>query len=178
MEAIAFLILLIFGIFLIYNSLVRARIDVKNAWSMIDVQLKRRYDLIPNLVEAAKAYMKHERETLEMIAKLRNQSLEEVSIEKKGLIEGELSKALKTLFAVVENYPDLKAQRNFLELMEELKSTENRIAFARNNYNAAVSDYNYRISAFPWIFIAQLLNFKKAEFFKAKEEERELKVKV
>ncbi len=178
MDIALFFILLGIGFFLIYNSLIRSKIDVKNAWAMIDVQLKRRYDLIPNLVETAKAYMKHERETLERIAQLRNISMNETSIGKKAKTEEEISENLKTIFAVVENYPELKAQRHFLELMEELKTTENRIAFARNNYNSAVADYNYRISAFPWIIVAFLMGLKKEEFFKAQEEEKELKVKV
>ncbi len=178
MDLAIFFILLVVGFFLIYNSLVRAKFDVKNGWAMIDVQLKRRYELIPNLVETAKAYMKHERETLEKIAQLRNISMKETSIGKKAKTEEEISENLKTIFAVLENYPELKAQRHFLELMEELKTTENRIAFARNNYNSAVADYNYRISAFPWFIVAILFGFKKAEFFKAKPEERELEVKM
>ena len=128
----------------IYNSLVRGRNQVKNAWAQIDVQLKRRYDLIPNLVETAKGYMKHERETLEAVTQARNMAQQSSSAGAgtRAKVEGELSGALSRLLAVVENYPDLKANQNFLALQEELTSTENKIGFSRQFYNDSVLRYN------------------------------------
>ena len=133
----------------IYNTLVRKKAHVENGLSQIDVQLKRRYDLIPNLVETVKAYAAHERGIFERIAALRSASLSASNLEETAPIENQLTGALKSLLAVSENYPELKADRNFLSLQEELSTTENKIAFARQYYNDAVRDYNITISVFP-----------------------------
>ncbi len=149
----------------IFNALVRLRNQVKNAWSQIDVQLKRRHDLIPNLVETAKGYMKHERETLENITRARSQAMSSESIGDKIKTEGALSDAMGKFFVVVENYPDLKANQNFLALQEELSTTENRIAFSRQGYNDQVLFFNNKIQMFPSSIIANMFNFKAGEFF-------------
>lgn len=148
-----------------YNSLVRLRNQVKNAWSQIDVQLKRRHNLIPNLVEAVKGYMTHENETLENITKARAGAVEASSISDKAKAESELGGALGKFNLVVENYPDLKANQNFLALQEELTSTENKISFARQNYNDQVLFFNNKTEMFPSSIIAGMFNFVKAEFF-------------
>jgi LemA protein len=154
----------------IYNSLIQLRNRVKNAWSQIDVQLKRRYDLIPNLVETAKGYMQHERETLENITKARSQAMGTQSPADKGRAEGALSDAISKFFLVVENYPDLKANQNFLQIQEELTSTENKIAFSRQAYNDQVLFFNNKIQMFPSNIIAQMFNFKEEEFFQVEDE--------
>jgi LemA protein len=151
-----------------YNGLVRLRNQVKNAWAQIDVQLKRRYDLIPNLVETVKGYVKHERETLEAVTNARNlaqQVSSSPSVGERSKAEGELSSALSRLLAVVENYPDLKANRNFLALQEELTSTENKISFSRQYYNDTVLTYNNKTQMFPSNIIASMTGFKSGEFF-------------
>ncbi len=161
-----FLILLIMFI-AIYNNLVRLRNQVKNAWAQIDVQLKRRYDLIPNLVETVKGYMKHERETMEAVTKARAlaQQLTSASAGERAKAEGELGAALSRLFAVAERYPDLKANQNFLALQEELTSTENKISFSRQFYNDSVFKYNNQTQMFPSNIVASLTGFKPGEFF-------------
>lgn len=162
------LIVLIIGFFWItYNGLVRLRNRVKNAWSQIDVQLKRRYDLIPNLIETVKGYMTHERETLEEVTKARNQAQNAVyaGAGARSKAESELSSALGRLLAVVENYPDLKASQNFLALQEELTSTENKIGFSRQYYNDSVLGLNNKIEMFPSNFVANMTGFKEYEFF-------------
>jgi LemA protein len=156
-----------------YNGLVRLRNRVKNAWSQIDVQLKRRHDLIPNLVETAKGYMAHERETLEKVVQARNMAMNAEGVADTAKAENQLTQTLKSLFAVVENYPDLKANQNMLALQEELTTTENRIAFARQHYNDSVMTYNNATQVFPRNVIAGMFNFKEAEFFETPEEERE-----
>lgn len=156
------LVLWVIGIF---NSLIRLRNQVKNAWSQIDVQLKRRHDLIPNLVETAKGYMKHERETLQSLTEARSRAMGAQSINEKIETEGALSDAMGRFFVVVENYPDLKANQNFLSLQEELSTTENRIAFARQGYNDQVLFFNNKIQMFPSSIIANMFNFKQREFF-------------
>jgi LemA protein len=150
-----------------YNGLVRRRNQVKNAWAQIDVQLKRRYDLIPNLVETAKGYMKHERETLEAVTNARNlaQQVSSAGAGERAKAEGELSSALSRLLAVVENYPDLKANQNFLALQEELTSTENKISFSRQYYNDSVLRYNNQTQMFPSSIVASMTGFKPTEFF-------------
>ena len=150
-----------------YNALVRLRNQVKNAWAQIDVQLKRRYDLIPNLVETAKGYMKHERETLEAVTKARNlaQQMTSAGAGERAKAEGELSSALSRLLAVVERYPDLKANQNFLALQEELTSTENKISFSRQYYNDSVLKYNNKTHMFPSNVVASMTGFKEGEFF-------------
>ena len=151
----------------IYNGLVRRRNQVKNSWAQIDVQLKRRHDLIPNLVETAKGYMKHERETLEAVTKARNlaQQVSSAGAGERAKAEGELSSVLSRLLAVVENYPDLKANQNFLALQEELASTENKISFSRQFYNDSVLRYNNQTQMFPSNIIASMTGFKASEFF-------------
>ncbi len=159
----------------IYNSLVRLRNQVDNAWSQIDVQLKRRHDLIPNLIETAKGYMTHERETFESITKARSQAMGASSVGEASKAEGMLSGALSKFMLVVENYPELKANENFLSLQETLTSTENKIAFARQGYNDQVLFYNNKIQMFPSNLIANSFNFTKRDFFEIENEaEREV----
>ena len=150
---------------LIYNSLIRLRQRVKNAWSQIDVQLKRRHDLIPNLVETAKGYMAHERETLEKVIKARNLAASATSVQGKKEAENFLTQTLRSLFAVMENYPNLKADQHMLSLQEELTNTENRISFSRQHYNDETMRLNTKIQVFPANIIAGLFGFKKEEFF-------------
>ncbi len=170
--------LVVLAVIGIFNALVRLRNQVKNAWSQIDVQLKRRHDLIPNLVETAKGYMVHERETLENITKARNLAVQAAggsSVGDQAQAEGQLGRALGQFFLVVENYPDLKANQNFLALQEELTSTENKIGFARQFYNDQVLGFNNKIQMFPSNVVAAMFNFKQAEFFEIEEEaEREV----
>ncbi|NIM20372.1 MAG: LemA family protein [Candidatus Latescibacteria bacterium] len=162
---LAIVALVIFYFIGIYNALIRLRNRVKNAWSQIDVQLKRRHDLIPNLVETAKGYVKHERETLENVTEARSRAMGANSIGDKSRAESDLSGALSRFLLVVENYPDLKANQNFLALQEELTSTENKIAFARQGYNDQVLFFNNKIQMFPSNIIAQTFNFNQEEFF-------------
>jgi LemA protein len=160
--------LLVIAFVAIYNGLVRLRNEVKNSWAQIDVQLKRRYDLIPNLVEAVKGYVKHERETLEAVTKARNlaqQLSTSESIGARGKAEGELSSALMRLLAVAESYPDLKANQNFLSLQEELASTENKISFSRQYYNDSVLKLNNQVQMFPSNIVASVSGFHAGEFF-------------
>lgn len=158
-----------------YNSLVPRRNRVKNAWSQIDVQLKRRYDLIPNLVEVAKKYMEHERETLEAVIKARTQAIEikADSIEERQKAENFLSQTLRSLFAVMERYPNLKADAQMQQLHEELVSTENKIAFARQYYNDEATNYNTAIETFPQNVIAGWFGFQKFALFEVEGTERE-----
>jgi len=149
-----------------YNGLVGSRNEVKNSWSQIEVQLKRRHDLIPNLVEAVKGYMGHERGTLEAVTKARQQAVEVTGgVEERAKVENALSQTLRSLFAVAEAYPDLKANQNFLALQEELTSTENKISFARQYYNDATLRLNNRIQMFPSSIIAGMFNFQLEKFF-------------
>jgi LemA protein len=162
-----------------YNSLVRARNEVGNAWSQIDVQLNRRHDLIPNLVETVKGYMTHERQTLEAVVKARQQAVQVTgSIEDKARVENALSQTLRTLFAVSENYPQLKANENFLALQEELTSTENKIGFSRQYYNDSVLNLNNRIHMFPTNLFASMFNFQPAKFFEVETAEARKPVAV
>ncbi len=159
----------------IYNSLVRLRNQVDNAWSQIDVQLKRRHDLIPNLVETAKGYMEHERGTFEAITEARSRAMGAGSVADASRAEGALSEALSKFMLVVENYPDLKANQNFLSLQETLTSTENKIAFARQGYNDQVLFFNNKTQMFPSNVIANMFNFAKRDFFEIENaEEREV----
>jgi LemA protein len=150
-----------------YNGLVGARNEVKNSWSQIDVQLKRRHDLIPNLVEAVKGYMGHERGTLEAVTRARQQAIDLTGggVEERAKVENALSQTLRSLFAVAEAYPDLKANQNFLALQEELASTENKIGFARQYYNDAALRLNNRIQMFPSNILAGMFNFAAEQFF-------------
>ena len=169
---IVILILVFVGV---YNGLVRLRNQMKNAWAQIDVQLKRRHDLIPNLVETVKGYMKHERETMEAVTKARTLAQQVVSAGpgERAKAEGELSSALARLLAVAERYPDLKASQNFLALQDELTSTENKISFSRQFYNDSVLKYNNQTQMFPSNVVASMTGFKAGEFFEvAAAEER------
>jgi LemA protein len=172
------LIILVFaGLFLVgnYNSLIGLRNQVKNAWSQIDVQLKRRHDLIPNLIETAKGYMQHERQTFESITQARSQAIGAKSIDQKTKAEGNLNQAMGKFFLVVENYPDLKANKNFLALQEELTSTENKISFSRQAYNDQVLFFNNKIQMFPSNIIAGMFSFAREEFFQLEDKtEREV----
>jgi LemA protein len=172
---LAIILIIIFWIIGMYNALIRLRNQVRNAWSQIDVQLKRRHDLIPNLVETAKGYMKHERQTLENITKARSKAMSAESVGDKARAEGELNGAMSKFFLVVENYPDLKANQNFLAVQEELTSTEIKIAFSRQAYNDQVLYYNNKIQMFPTNIMAGMFNFKQSEFFEI-EEDREREV--
>jgi len=151
----------------IYNGLVGARNQVKNAWAQIDVQLKRRHDLIPNLVETVKGYMQHERGTLEAVTTARTTAIKSADsgVAAQAKAEGELSQALGRLLAVAESYPDLKASQNFLALQEELTSTENKISFSRQFYNDSVLQYNNKTQMFPSNIVASMGGFKAGEFF-------------
>lgn len=167
-------LIVIIGVYVwgVYNGFVTARMRIKEAFSHIDVQLKRRTDLIPNLVETVKGYVKHEKELLENITKARSAVMSAKSVEGKAEASNMLSDTLKSLFAVAENYPTLKANENFLKLQEELSDTENKIAYSRQFYNSSVLDYNTKIAVFPSSVIASSFNFKPEEFFAANEEER------
>lgn len=163
MVVIVLLALFIIGI---YNRIVRGKNEVKNAWSQIDVQLKRRHDLIPNLVETVKGYMKHESQTLEAVIKARQQAVHiSGDAAEQGRLEGILSQTLKSLFAVSESYPDLKANQNFLSLQEEITTTENKIGFARQFFNDAVLKFNNMIQVFPNNIIAGTFNFQEEKYF-------------
>lgn len=157
----------------LYNRLVGRRNQVDNAWSQIDVQLKRRYDLIPNLVEAVKDYMQYEQETLAKVTEARAAAIGAGAAGPQAQAQAEnmLSGALKSLFAVAENYPDLKANQNVMSLQEELTATENKIAFSRQFYNDSVLTYNNAIQMFPTNIIAGMFNFTARQFFDAPEEE-------
>ena len=161
-----------------YNNLVKSRIKVDNAWSQIDVQLQRRFDLIPNFVETVKGYMTHESETLTKIAELRTSWANCSSVADKAKVDGELSGALKTIMAVSENYPELKANQNFSDLSEELRNTENKISFSRQFYNDTVTMYNTKLQVFPSNIIAGMFNFTARDLFKAESDEARKNVKV
>ena len=171
--------IVVFWLVGIYNGLVRLRNAVKNAWSQIDVQLKRRYDLIPNLLETVKGYAKHERETLEAVIQARQQAINITdNVLEKAKAENMLSQTLRSLFAVAENYPDLKANQNFLALQEELTSTENKISFARQYYNDSAMKYNNRTEMFPSNIVAGTFNFERADFFEIEAAEQREAPKV
>lgn len=167
---IAVLVLYVIGL---YNGLVKLRQQVRNAWSQIDVQLKRRYDLIPNLVEVVKDYMGYEQETLQKVIEARSSAMKATKVSDKAQREGMLTEALKSLFALSENYPDLKANQNVIQLQEELASTENKIAFARQFYNDSVMAFNVKCEIFPSNIVAGMFNFSKEDFFEAPEGEKE-----
>jgi LemA protein len=154
----------------IFNGLVRLRNEVKNAWAQIDVQLKRRHDLIPNLVETVKGYAGHEKGTLEAVVQARSRAVSAEGVEAKAQAEAGLSGALGRLMVVVEQYPDLKANQNFLALQEELTSTENKIGFARQYYNDSVMHFNTQIESFPQNVVAGMFQFRQAAFFEAEGE--------
>lgn len=172
---IALLAMLVIGI---YNNLVSARQKVKNSWSQIDVQLQRRFDLIPNLVETVKGYMSHESEVLEKVTALRTSWASAKDINDKVKIDNELSGALKTIMAVAENYPDLKANQNFIALQTELSNTENKISYSRQFYNDTVTRYNTILESFPSNIVASMFHFEPEELFKVDSEDARKNVKV
>lgn len=166
-------VLLVLWIIATYNSLISFRNRVRDAWSQIDVQLKRRFDLIPNLVETVKGYTKHESETLENVIKARNTYMSATLPEDQMKADGELTRAVSKLFALAESYPDLKANTNFNELQKELNETENKIAMSRQFYNDIVMQYNNKVEMVPSNIIAGMFHFKKEAFFEAEKAERE-----
>ena len=175
---LAIVVILVIAVIAMYNSLIQARIKVDNAWSQIDVQLQRRFDLIPNFVETVKGYMTHEKETFEKITDLRSSWSETQTVAEKANLDNELSTALKTIMAVAENYPDLKANQNFSELSEELRNTENKISFSRQFYNDTVTMYNTKLEVFPSNIIANIFKFKARELFTTESDEARKNVKV
>ena len=175
---LAIVIIIVIAVIGMYNSLVQAKIKVDNAWSQIDVQLQRRFDLIPNFVETVKGYMTHESETFEKIAELRTSWDNTNSVAEKASLDNQLSDALKTIMAVSESYPDLKANQNFSELSEELRNTENKISFSRQFYNDTVTMYNTKLEVFPSNIIAGMFNFKSRDLFEAESDEARKNVKV
>ena len=174
--AFLWIILIILGIIILwfiftYNRFIVLRNRIENAWSQIDVQLKRRYDLIPNLVESVRGYMKHERGVLTEITKARS-SLITGDLRKKAQASNQITEALKTIFAVAENYPKLKASQNFLQLQEELSGTESKIAYSRQFYNDSVLSFNQKVQSFPSNLLANMFNFDEKEYFAVSETER------
>jgi len=193
MIALIVVVVIILIFVVMYNGLVQSRNKVKNAWSQIDVQLQRRFDLIPNLVEAVKGwrfdlipnlveavkgYMAHEQETLTKVTELRTSWANASTVGEKAELDNQLSGALKTIMAVSENYPDLKANQNFATLQEELRSTENKISYARQFYNDSVTMYNTKLQVIPTNIIASMFNFTPEELFKTDSEEARKNVKV
>lgn len=177
---IALIIILVILAFIVatYNGLVTSRQKVKNAWSQIDVQLQRRFDLIPNFVETVKGYMTHEKDTLAKVTELRTSWANANTVDEKAELNNQLSSTLKTIMAVSENYPDLKANQNFLDLQEELRNTENKISFSRQFYNDTVTRYNTKLEVFPSNIIAGLFNFTAESLFSAESDEARKNVKV
>lgn len=167
-------VIIVIALFFIlgFNGLVTKRNRVQDAWAQIDVQLKRRYDLIPNLVDTVKGYMKYEKNVLTTITSLRSQIVSG-SVQDKASANNQISQALKSIFAVAENYPDLKANQNFLNLQDQLTNTEDKIAFVRTSYNDYVLDFNNAVQQFPGMIFANMFGFKKADFFQAPEEAKE-----
>jgi LemA protein len=161
-----------------YNGLVSLRQQTANAWGQIDVQLKRRYDLIPNLVETVKGYMKHEQETLERVIQARNRAISANGVHEQAAAEAQVSHALSGIFALAESYPDLKANTNMMQLQEELRSTENKISFARQYYNDIVTAYNTKLYTFPSNIFANMFGFKPRELFELDEPAAREPVKV
>jgi LemA protein len=168
------LVVLVIGLIAMYNGLVRLKVRVDEAWSDIDVQLKRRHDLIPNLVNIVKGYAAHEKEVFENVTEARSRAMGAGTAADKAEAENMLSNTLKSLFAVAEAYPDLKANQNFLELQRELTDTEDKIQASRRFYNGNVRDFNTKIQVFPTNIIAGALGFTKRDFFEAEEGEKEL----
>lgn len=175
---LAIVVILVIAIISMYNDLVSRRVKVDNAWSQIDVQLQRRFDLIPNFVETVKGYAAHESETFEKITELRTSWANAQTVTEKAELDNQLSGALKTIMAVSENYPDLKANQNFSELSEELRNTENKISFSRQFYNDSVTRYNTKLELFPSNLVAGMFNFQKKELFAAESDEARKNVKV
>lgn len=172
------LALIIIAFISMYNGLVSSRAKVDNAWSQIDVQLQRRFDLIPNFVETVKGYAAHESQTLEKVTQLRTAWANAKTVSEKAELDNQLSGALKTIMAVSENYPDLKANQNFSDLSNELKNTENKISFSRQFYNDTVTMYNQKLLMFPSNIIANMFNFTPRDLFKIDNAEARQNVKV
>lgn len=171
-------VVLLLWVALTYNKLIKTRNKVDDNWSQIDVQLKRRFDLIPNFVETVKGYAKHEKDTLESVIKARNTYLSANTPDEEIAADGELTKAISKLFALTESYPELKADTSFMNLQEQLKETENKIAAARSFYNDTVLIYNNAVQLFPTVLIAGLLGFKTRKFIEAtKDEQSNVQVK-
>jgi LemA protein len=168
-------VLLVIVVVVMYNGLIRSRNQVENAWSQIDVQLKRRIDLIPNLVETVKAYAAHERETLDAVIRARNAAMAAPNTPNaQAAADGAIAGALRQVFALSEAYPDLKANTNFLALQEELTATEGRVSYARQFYNDATLGYNNKLQQFPTVIFANMLKFEKREYFEADAAAREV----
>lgn len=165
-------VVIVLFVWITYNTLITTKVRVQEAFSQIDVQLKRRADLIPNLVETVKGYVKHEKEVLEEVTKARTSLMSAKGVKEKASANNQLGETLKSLFAVAENYPTLKANENFLNLQEELSDTENKIAYARQFYNSAVMDYNTKLQTFPTMLFANMMHFTPNEFFQATDEEK------
>jgi LemA protein len=180
---VTWIILIIIGVFIItaiglYNGLINLRNRCENAWSQVDVQLRRRYDLIPNLVETVKGYAKHEKETFQNVTEARSKAINAQGVKEQEQAENMLTGTLKSLFAVAENYPDLKANQNFLMLQEELAGTEGKIAYARQFYNDCVMKFNTKQQVFPTNILASMFNFQEREYFEIEEPEARRPVAV
>ena len=176
--ALIIIVLVILFIISVYNDLVKLRHRVQNAWSQIEVQLQRRFDLIPNLVETVKGYMEHESGVLEKVSELRSSWANAGTVSEKADLDNQLSGALKTIMAVSENYPELKANENFTNLQQTLEDTENKISFSRQFYNDTVTMYNTKLELFPSSIIAGMFNFKAETLFEAESDEARKNVKV
>lgn len=172
---IIIVVVILIGLYVMtsYNSLIKYRNWVQEAWSQIDVQLKRRHDLIPNLVNTVKGYAKHEKETLEKVIQARNQLISGTPQERIDA-DNQIQQSLKSIFALSEAYPDLKANQNFLNLQEELTTTENKVSYSRQLYNKTVADYNIKRETFPTNMIANMFNFKREELIEIPEDDREV----
>ena len=172
---LAIIALIVIYLIFAYNSLIRGRNQIENAWSQIDVQLKRRIDLIPNLVETVKGYAAHEKETLDAVVRARNAAISAPATPSgQAAADSAVTGALRQLFALSEAYPDLKANQNFLALQEELTATEGRVAYARQFYNDSVLGYNNKLQTFPTVFFAKVLKFQRREYFETDEAARQV----
>ena len=172
---LALVVILVIYLIVAYNSLIRGRNQIENAWSQIDVQLKRRIDLIPNLVETVKAYAAHEKDTLDAVVRARNAAIAAPATPAgQAEADTQITGALRQLFALSEAYPDLKANQNFLALQEELTATEGRVAYARQFYNDSVLGYNNKLQAFPTVFFAKAMKFERREYFETDEAARQV----
>jgi len=183
-ELMALIIIVVIAVIIIlwwiatYNSLIQLRQQMKNGWAQIDVQLKRRYDLIPNIVETVKGYAKHERETFEKVVKARQMGIDASTVKDQAAAENMITGALRSIFALAEAYPELKANQNFLLLQEELSGTESKIAYARQHYNDMVMLFNTRVQIFPASIVANASGFKTEEFFEIEDMTQREAVKV
>ena len=175
---LAIVVIIAIVLIVIYNQLVTLRQRVQNAWSQIDVQLQRRFDLIPNLVETVKGYMTHEQETLTKVTDLRSSWADAKTVEQKAELEGQLTDTLKTIMAVAENYPNLKADQSFNNLQAELSDTENKISYSRQFYNDTVTMYNTKLETFPSNLVASMFGFKASTLFNVDNDEAKKAVKV